>query len=31
MSEVADATEFLLTNDGINGINLFVDGGLMTN
>jgi NAD(P)-dependent dehydrogenase (short-subunit alcohol dehydrogenase family) len=31
MSEVADATEFLLTNGGINGINLFVDGGLMTN
>jgi NAD(P)-dependent dehydrogenase (short-subunit alcohol dehydrogenase family) len=31
IDEVADATEFLLTNRGVNGINLFVDGGLMTN
>jgi NAD(P)-dependent dehydrogenase (short-subunit alcohol dehydrogenase family) len=31
MDEVADAVEFLLGNSGINGTNLVVDGGLMTN
>jgi NAD(P)-dependent dehydrogenase (short-subunit alcohol dehydrogenase family) len=31
MDEVADAVEFLLGNGGMNGTNLNVDGGLMTN
>lgn len=30
MDEVADATEFLLRNGGINGHDLFVDGGFLT-
>ncbi|MFI1733745.1 SDR family oxidoreductase [Streptomyces acidicola] len=29
MDEVADATDFLLRNGGINGQDLFVDGGLL--
>jgi NAD(P)-dependent dehydrogenase (short-subunit alcohol dehydrogenase family) len=29
MEEVADATEFLLNNAGVNAIDLFVDGGLL--
>ena len=28
MAEVADATEFLLRNAGINAVDLFVDGGM---
>ncbi len=31
MDEVVDAVEFLLANGGMNGTNLIVDGGLMTN
>jgi NAD(P)-dependent dehydrogenase (short-subunit alcohol dehydrogenase family) len=31
MDEVADAVEFLLDNGGMNGANLIVDGGLVTN
>jgi len=31
MDEVADAVEFLLGNGGMNGANLIVDGGLVTN
>jgi len=30
MDEIVDAVEFLLTNGGMNGANLTVDGGLMT-
>ena len=30
MDEIVDAVEFLLTNSGVNGSNLVVDGGLMT-
>ena len=30
MAEVADATDFLLTNSGVNGQNLVIDGGLLT-
>ena len=29
MAEVADATEFLLRNTGINAQDLFVDGGVL--
>ena len=29
MAEVADATEFLLRNSGVNAHDLFVDGGLL--
>jgi hypothetical protein len=29
MEEVADATDFLLRNTGINGQNLIIDGGLL--
>lgn len=29
MAEIADATDFLLTNTGVNGIDLYVDGGLL--
>jgi NAD(P)-dependent dehydrogenase (short-subunit alcohol dehydrogenase family) len=29
MDEIADATEFLLRNAGVNGHDLFVDGGLL--
>jgi len=31
MDEIVDAVEFLLNNGGMNGVNLIVDGGLMTN
>jgi NAD(P)-dependent dehydrogenase (short-subunit alcohol dehydrogenase family) len=31
MDEVVDAVEFLLGNGGMNGTNLYVDGGLLTN
>jgi NAD(P)-dependent dehydrogenase (short-subunit alcohol dehydrogenase family) len=31
MDEIVDAVEFLLTNGGMNGANLIVDGGLTTN
>ncbi|WP_305783959.1 SDR family oxidoreductase [Symbioplanes lichenis] len=30
LDEVADATEFLLRNGGVNGHDLFVDGGILT-
>ncbi len=30
MDEVVDAVDFLLTNGGMNGSNLYVDGGLLT-
>ena len=30
MDEVADAVDFLLANGGMNGTNLYVDGGLLT-
>jgi hypothetical protein len=29
MDEVADATEFLLQNSGVNAHDLFVDGGIL--
>jgi hypothetical protein len=29
MEEVADATDFLLRNTGVNGQNLVIDGGLL--
>jgi NAD(P)-dependent dehydrogenase (short-subunit alcohol dehydrogenase family) len=29
MAEIADATEFLLRNTGINAQDLFVDGGML--
>jgi NAD(P)-dependent dehydrogenase (short-subunit alcohol dehydrogenase family) len=31
MDEVVDAVEFLLSNGGMNGTNLYIDGGLLTN
>ena len=30
MAEIADATDFLLRNGGMNGHDLFVDGGFLT-
>jgi hypothetical protein len=29
MQEVAEATDFLLRNSGVNGQNLIIDGGLL--